>query len=796
MLLSVKWLREFVPFEGTAEELGDRLTMLGLELEDLVHPFESIRDIVIGRVLTCEPHPDSDHMSVCTVDVNQGESVQIVCGAPNVAQGQTVPVALPGTVMPGGMAIKKAKLRGVPSYGMICSERELGLSDDHNGIMVLPDTFNPGIRLIEALDLDEEVLDIGITPNRADCLSVLGLAREAALSCHLPLTLPQAGLRESGEDWHWDIEIPEGEYCPSYRLRRVAGVKIAPSPLQMRCRLHAVGVRPISNIVDVTNYILMELGQPLHAFDQAFLRNGSMKISRAAEGERIVTLDGQERVLKDSDLLIRDGDTPVALAGIMGGLNSEIREDSRNVIIESAVFKPGTIRMTARRLGISSESSYRFERGVDQPGSVYALDRAAAMMAELGGGVVCRGTMTCEPSPWKSPEVPFRVSRAEDILGMKLGDDFCRDTLHFLGCGINDADPECWRVTVPGWRGDVTREIDLVEEAARVKGMDTIPENLPAVSRSIDDFGKIMPMHDFITMMKYRLASIGLHEVENYSFVGDRDLDILDLPKEERIHILNPLSEDQGVLRTELAPGLLQNVRQNTAHGNAGVQLFEIAKRFVKNAESETSAEEHVRLGIVLYGEMCAQAWPNTVREADYSDLRGVVEYVASCVHAGGSVRFIRSAASFLEPRIEVLAGDKSIGFLGRVKPDIAAQYNARHPVWLAEFDMEALRNLYFGFRPGFAPLPVFPPSRRDITVTAPFSLSVKTVLETVQAMKMPLLESICLLDLYEPEHSEERNLTFRLTFRDAERTLRDSEVDREREKIASALVKQLSVRL
>ena len=332
MLLSLKWLREFVPVEAGAQEVGDRLTMLGLELEDIIHPYDAIKDIVVGHVLTKEAHPDSDHLAVCTVDAGQEEVLNIVCGAPNVAAGQKVPVALVGTTMPGGMVIKKAKLRGVPSFGMICSERELGLSEDHNGIMVLPEGFKVGTRLIDALDLDTEILEIGITPNRGDCLSVLGLAREAALAFKLPLTLPKVHVEAQGADWssEWAVNIPNPDLCPFYQLRLVEGVTIRQSPMWMRHRLHAVGVRPISNIVDVTNYILMELGQPLHAFDRDKLEGGRTEISVARDGERIVTLDGQERVLTSADLLIRDGMKPVALAGVMGGLDTEISDASRH----------------------------------------------------------------------------------------------------------------------------------------------------------------------------------------------------------------------------------------------------------------------------------------------------------------------------------------------------------------------------------------------------------------------------------------------------------------------------------
>jgi len=386
MLLSLSWLREFVPYEGTAQELGDRLTMLGLELEEIVRPYDAIAPIVVGHVVECVDHPESDHLHICKVDAGQGELLDIVCGAPNVAAGQKVPVALVGTTMPGGLVIKKAKLRGAPSFGMICSERELGLTEDHSGIMVLPDSAVPGTRLVDTLELDREVLDISITPNRADCLSVLG---ETALAFNLPLTIPELPLCEDGPARDLpSVEVSDPELCNLYAGRVIAGVKIAPSPMRIRHRLHAVGVRPISNIVDVTNYILFECGQPLHSFDLDKLRGNRIIVSPAAQGEKIVTLDGQERTLDPRDLCIRDAERAVALAGVMGGQATEIDDASTNVFLESAVFRPGTIRKTSRRLGLSSESSYRFERGIDHKRSIWALDRACAMMVAAAGGKV------------------------------------------------------------------------------------------------------------------------------------------------------------------------------------------------------------------------------------------------------------------------------------------------------------------------------------------------------------------------------------------------------------------------
>ncbi len=798
MLLSLKWLREFVPLEASAQELGDRLTMLGLELEDILHPYDGIKTIVVGHVLTKEAHPDSDHLAVCTVDVGQGEPLTIVCGAPNVAAGQKVPVALVGTTMPGGMVIKKAKLRGVPSFGMICSERELGLTDDHSGIMVLPEAFRVGDRLVDALDLDTEILEIGITPNRGDCLSVLGLAREAALAFKLPLTMPKVHVEEKGADWtsEWSIGIPKPELCPFYQLRLVEGVTVKPSPAWMRYRLHAVGVRPISNIVDITNYVLMELGQPLHAFDRDKLEGGRTEISLAREGERIVTLDGQERVLTASDLLIRDGVKPVALAGVMGGLETEISDASRAVMVESAVFRPETIRKTARRQSLPSEASYRFERGVDQGGSAYAMNRAVSLMAECAGGVVRTGACTLEPKPWIASVPTFRVRRAVDLLGMDVEPAFCADTLERLGCALDRGDEAAWKVTTPSWRQDLSREVDLIEEIARVKGMDTIPETLPAVSRPLERFGQPESRYAFLSRVKAWGSGLGLNEAENYSFVGHKDLDHLGLPKEGRIDIINPLTEEQNVLRTALAPSLLQNVRTNIAHGNMGVRLFEVANVFEADAASQTTAKERARLVLVMYGSLYDTAWPHAEMDAGYADIRGLVEHFAGFLHLAVPA-FIREAEHpAYAPCVRVEIDGRPVGLIGQVKPQLADAYHARKPVWLAELDLETLWELHQQARIAFRPLAVFPPSRRDVTVIAPTALSVSAIEEHIRGLRIAILEDVTLIDLYEPKDTEERNLTFRLTFRKADRTLKDAEVDKEREKVAQSLVKNLGVRI
>ena len=821
MLLSLKWLKEFVPYEGSPVELGNRLTMLGLELDAILRPFAAIESIVIGRVATCENHPDSDHLHVCVVDVGGEDFLTIVCGAPNVAAGQLVPVALVGSELPGGLKIKKAKLRGVESFGMICSEREMGLTDDHSGILVLPERdrfgrkIRPGQKFVEALDLDTEVLEIGITPNRADCLSVLGYAREVSAIFGLPLTMPVFTVQESGQDISGElsVEIADPDHCPGYTGRVLENVRVEPSPLWLRCRLQAVGIRPISNLVDVTNYVLMELGQPLHAFDRDKLEGGRIVIAPAKKGDALVTLDGVNRVLEDGDGLICDAVRPVALAGVMGGLATEITPETKSVFVECAVFNQAAVRRTSRRLGLSSESSYRYERGIDQAGMDFARERAIAMMAELSGGSVRAGLCRKEPKPWRAELVQFRPGQARDLLGVELEADFCAKTLESLGCAV-DRKPEIWRVTQPSWRGDLTREVDLIEEIARFYGMDLILPTLPSIAQNLDRYGKAQSSFAFQFRLRHWAAGIGLNEAVNYSFVGNKDLDRLNLPREGRVSLMNPLTEDLDVLRTALAPGLLNNLRQNISHGAAGLRLFELAQAFFADPSTETSVREERRLGVLLYGARQDQAWPYPLDDMDYTDLKGIIEHFFA--------HFLRlplplfellpadqSAYPYLSPAISIRLADKCAGFcpeaagepvgvLGLLRSEIADFYGARKDVWLADCDLERLAFAARQARTRLAPLPVFPPVRRDITVITPTAagLRVGTVLEAIRAGNYPLLERADLLDIYEAEKKGERNLTFRLTFRHVERTLQDAEVDREREKVAEALVQTLPVRV
>ncbi len=796
MLVSINWLREFVPYEGDVDVLADKLTMLGLEVDEIIHPFEHLEQLVVGHVLECGPHPEADKLSVTKVDVGT-EVLDIVCGAPNVAQGQKVAVAKIGAVLPGDFAIKKAKIRGVASFGMICSEKELELSEDHHGIMVLNDSLVPGTNLVDALNLDRVVLDIDLTPNRADCLSVLGVAREVATAFGLPLTLPKVKLTEVGEDASSQVSIviDDPELCPLYQARLIDGIKVAPSPAWMRYRLLAVGLRSISNVVDVTNYVLMELGQPLHAFDRDLLAGDTVRVGLARKGTKFITLDNQERELLDSDLLIWDSEKPVALAGVMGGGNSEVSDGSTRLLLESAVFRPASVRKTARRLALPSDASHRFERGVDQVGNTLAMNRAAQLICELSGGKLLAGTPKAEPKPWEQPKLHFRPARATRIVGITFDPSFCAKTLTSLGCHIEEEDSSDWMVYPPSYRLDLEREVDLVEEVVRVYGIDRVPETLPVVPREMGRESGSTEF-DFASRIKLWGRGVGLNECINYSFVGDRDLDFLGLSQAGRVHIANPLSEEQNVLRTDVGAGLIQSLRFNLTRGNTDLHLFEVAKTFHADPDSETCTREEERLCLLLHGNRYGSGYPWPQEECDFSDMKGLLLHLFRSFHLPEATFEHEKDHSWLCPCVRVTLGGSVVGLVGMLRADLAEAVKARADVWYADLSLPKLRAVKEQCSICFQDLPKFPPVRRDVTFVAPLDLPVGTVIENVLSQSVKLLESIQLIDQFHPEHEEAKNLTYRLTYRSADKTLKDKEVDKAHTKIVQTVIDRLAVTL
>ncbi|HDQ40362.1 MAG TPA: phenylalanine--tRNA ligase subunit beta [Desulfonatronum sp.] len=797
MYLSLKWLREFTPYDGSVERLAERLTMLGLEVEEITRPFVHLQNIVVGRVVETRQHPGADRLSLCRVDAGQGELLPIVCGAPNVAPDQFVAVALPGTALPDGKRITRAKIRGESSRGMICSEVELGLGEENDGIMVLDGPLVPGQDMLTVMDLDDWVLNISITPNRGDCLSMVGLAREVAVEFNLPMTLPDTRVIQDGPSCAdaLSITIDDPDLCPLYQAGIIRGIAVAPSPPWLRHRLLTIGQRPINNVVDVTNYILMEWGQPLHAFDRGLLSGNSIRVARAREEQSLVTLDGRTRRLLPADLLIWDAEKPVALAGVMGGANSEVTQTTTDILLECAVFNPISIRKTSRRLSLTSEASFRFERGVDQPGSRQAMNRALALIRQTAGGTVMQGIAAHEPHPWQPPRLVFRPARAKKILGVDLQPEFCRQKLAALGCAVDVQDAQAWRVQPPGFRPDLEREADLIEEVGRCHGLDRIPATLPRTARSLDWLHSLAPDTAFRKTVKHWARGIGLTEAINYSFVSSQDLALMGLDRIPAIGLRNPLSEDQNVLRPMLAPGLLQSVRHNMTQGNTTLRLFETSVIFQPDPDSETGALEPSRLGLALTGNRHPEGWPWPMEFVDFADIKGCIDHLLRHLHLPHAAYAPLDEHPICLPCAGITLGGEMAGWLGRVKSEIADHCHVRRDLFLAELDLTLVQRWHAQSRLEFKALPKFPPVRRDMTLIAPPDLALCKILEAIQAEAVDLLQEILLIDRFVPLDKPEARLTLRLTYRHQDRSLTNEEVDKTHQKLSQRLASLLPVR-
>ncbi|MFW6177873.1 MAG: phenylalanine--tRNA ligase subunit beta [Desulfohalobiaceae bacterium] len=800
MLLSVNWLQEFTPYQGSVQDLSHRLTMLGLEVEEQSQAFAQLSGMLVGEVLECRSHPKADQLRVCRVALGQGRGADIVCGAPNVAAGQLVAVAPVGSKLPDGTKIQEAKIRGERSQGMILSAKELGLGEDHSGILVLDPGPQPGQPLRQALDLEDTLLDIGLTPNRGDCLSVLGIAREVSAAFGLPLNMPPTSIHEEGRNCSelLQVSIQDSELCPLYQARILTQPELGPSPFWLRKRLLSLGLRPVNNIVDVTNYVLLELGQPLHAFDRGLLSGGLIQVATSGHIREFTTLDGQTQKLQPEDLLIWDQEKPVALAGIMGGANTEISSETSEVVLECAVFNPIRVRKTCRRLGLSSESAFRFERGVDQPGSDLALLRACHLLQELTGARVLQGACRQEPRPWQGKTIGFRPGRARQLLDLDLEQEYCRATLQSLGCSVAPGQDGPWQVNPPSYRHDLEREVDLIEELGRFYGFEEIASNPPSITRPLSRETSSRPQeqagYEFLHLIKTWAQGVGLQEVINYSFVGQKDLQRLDLDAQQALRVQNPLSSDQDSMRPCLAPGLLQSLALNSSQGNIHQQVFEVARCFKPDPESGTGAREKNLLGLALHGLRQPERWPWTRQEADYLELKGLLEHLCSRLLLPGFTCSLRQEPCFLEPVVDIDMAGTSLGTMGRLKPEIAREQRLRHPVWLAELDLDQLYRLQAQQEQVYQPWPKFPPVVRDMTIVAGPEVSYQQLQDKIQEADSHILQEFRLQDLYQPQGSSRRNLTLRLVYRHQERTLTDQEVDQEHARLGEILLRDLPI--
>ena len=807
MKFTLSWLNQFIATDGlSAAQLADRLTMLGLEVDSLTPLFADLEAVVTARVKTVDKHPDADALTVCTVDAGGAEPIQVVCGAPNVRPGMVTAIALPGVRLPDGTKIKKSKMRGVVSAGMLCSARELGLSTDHRGLIELDGQLATGMPLVDALSLRDTVIEVDLTPNRADCASVRGIAREvggfvqAALK---PLVATVTPL--TGRDTGFEVLIEEPDLCPRYTARKLTNVSIGPSPLWLQQRLHAVGMRPINVIVDITNYVMLESGQPLHAFDFDTLRGPRIVVRLPWANETsLTTLDGSVRQLDPEMLLICDAERPVAVAGVMGGLDTEITDATTTILLESACFNPISIRRTARKLGIPSEASYRFERGVDRNLADSALERAVNLIVELTGAQSDPDGIDVYPGKTEPLRLRLRTERVCNLLGMELSRDEIGQYLQRIEFQVKPLDESTLEVEVPSFRVDVEREVDLVEEVARLVGYNTIPASQPAIRME-------SPERDPLRALRRQVAQVmtaqGFFEAINYSFIAEAHLASCRLaeddPRRKVTRLRNPLSEELGVMRSLLLPGLLDNVRRNINFQRPDIRLFETGKIFLQHQEG-AQPEERLHLCAVISGHRYADAEPLyfAAQQADFFDIKGAAaNLLASLRVAGAGTTSIfgfepQQAQPYCDPAVAAVIrdGERVIGSLGKVHPETLKAFSIKQPVYFLEMDLDLLLDVERKPQQ-FTALPRYPAVRRDISLVVPDAVPAGDLLRAIQSQQQKYLESVEIFDVYqgEPIQENHKSVAFSVTYRSATATLDDQSVDTVHDKIVNALMTEFN---
>ncbi len=799
MKVSLSWLKDYVDVQMDPAELAEALTMAGLEVEAVADRYSYLQKVLVGRIEAVEDHPNAEQLKICRVHLPQRE-LTVVCGAPNVKTGMLAPVALPGTVFPDGTVLEKNVIRGQASEAMLCSDMELGLGSDPGGIMELDGALKPGDRLAEALKLSDTVFEFDLTPNRPDCLSVIGIAREVAAIQKTTLRYPDFSLEDRGNRIAalTSVTIEAPDHCPRYSARLVDAVRVKTSPFWLQDRLLSIGLRPINNIVDITNFVLMETGQPLHAFDFDRLAENRIVVRTARAGEKFVTLDQNERVLDAEMLMICDGQKPVAVGGVMGGLNSEIETGTSRVLIESAYFNPVSIRKTSKKLGLNTEASHRFERGVDPEGTVRALNRAARLMAELGGGTLVEGLIDEYPQPQKSVRISMSVQRTRRLLGIGLDAGNMKNLLESIEFEVDevvpDDDDHRLEVTAPTFRVDISRPEDLMEEVARLAGYDNIPISYPAMPAEARPVARQIEVR---RRLRQLMTGFGFSEVITYSFVHRQTPQRLGLaatdPRCRQVEILNPLTEDQAVMRTSLIPGLLETMRYNLTRQIKTLKIFEVGKIFIPAADQLLPREPEI-LAALWTGMAREASWHGPAVACDYFDIKGVVEGLLAGLKIDG-LRFTRIAADACDYTRAgycawIMAGDTRLGRVGEIHPRLCDRFELKQSAYIFELELDHLIPL-IPTAVSFKPLPIFPAIYRDITIIVDQAVEAQLILETVENMGEALVESVHLFAVFEgdPIAAGKKSVSFRLTYRSHEKTLVDEDVNQLHKSITARLL-------
>ncbi|MFL6520269.1 MAG: phenylalanine--tRNA ligase subunit beta [Chthoniobacterales bacterium] len=774
MKFSVNWLREFVELPATVAELAELLTMGGVEIEGIEKRGANFDKVVVAQIRESSQHPNADRLSVCQVDDGSGEARQIVCGAKNYKVGDKVPLALPGAVLVGDLKIKPSKLRGIESQGMLCSPSELGLSADSDGLLILSPEAKIG-EPIASLFPEDTILDVEITPNRGDLLSHFGLARDISALVGQPLRLSSA---IKGPGWAGSIEISAPKECPFISLRKIENVKVGPSPDWMRAKIESVGLRSINNIVDISNFVMIELGQPTHAFDADKLK-GAINVRLAREGETFLALDGKRYALKPDNLVIADQERAVGLAGVMGGEETGVSETTKNILLEAAWFLPTTVRRTARTLNLPSDASYRFERRVD-PGMVLAAsNRAAELMREIAGANPAPEIATAGKLPSPPPDVPLRYAHVDELIGISILPTRVDEILQRFGLhpASSSKEQSSWRI--PSHRFDLQRDVDLIEEIVRGFGIANVPLRYRSSFTTESEADR---NHDFEATVRAHLVGRGLNEARTSKLISKRAASL-----ESAVELRNPLNEDHAALRKSFFSPLLDVVERNVLAGAERVAMFELGRVFLP-----PDGREERHLAVMLWGKLAPGVhWRSQDRAFDYFDLKGVTESVI------GPATFKRAEHPDLVLAVEIFSNEQRVGFAGQVSSDRTKTFNSTQPVLFAELNLQT----YSGGAPTFREIDKFPAITRDIAMIVPENLSHEKILTTILTANEPLLARVELFDVFGGEQAknfgtEKKSMAYALTYRDKTRTLTNEEITVVHAKIRERLQRELGVEL
>lgn len=796
MLVPVNWLKDYVDINVSIDEFAEKMTMSGSNVEGIKPLGKEIKNVVIGRVVKIEKHPNADKLLVIQVDVGD-KVLQIVTGAKNLKENDRIPVALHGAVIHDGKKIKASKLRGIESNGMLCSAEELGV-DDHGlpedmkeGILVLPEDAPIGEDIKNYLPLEDDVIDFEITPNRGDCLSIKGIAREAAATLNQPMKINEISLKEEGqgEAAEWArIKIEAEDLCKRYVARIITDVKIEPSPLWMQRRLQSCGVRPINNIVDITNYVMLELGQPLHAFDYDKIEGHEIIVRRAKMGEIIRTLDDIERELTEDALVIADKAKPVGIAGVMGGGDSEIESSTKRILLESANFVGTNIRRTSKKLGLRSEASMRYEKGIDPNLCPIAADRACQLIEQLGAGKVVRGFIDVYPNPVKPWKVLLRPEKINKVLGISLSIDSMIEILRRLEIGVESTEEGLFAV-IPTFRMDLTREADLVEEIGRIYGYNNLPVSLPKENATL---GRLSRDQKIVDEIKKTLTDMGYSEIYTFSFVSPKDFDKIKVPEDsalrKAITLMNPLGEEQSIMRTTLIPSMLNIIAFNLNQRAEKVMLFETGAVYIpKELPLRELPYENKKLSLGLTGH-----------SVNFYDLKLVIETLFAKLRIT-DYKFLPEKNPTYHPGrcAKIIIGSSELGIVGQIHPDVTENYDIQPEVYLAELDMDLLIQKT-PEKIEFVPLPKFPASERDLAIVVKDNVMVGFMIEAIRKIGGKLLESVELFDVYKGDQIDTgyKSVAFSLKYRSQDRTLTDAEINELHEKIKEELAKEFDGRL